>query len=227
MDGLLLVNKPKGYSSFDVIRKIRSLIKKETGQKAKIGHAGTLDPLAEGLMILLFGKSCKQADKFLKLNKTYEAELTLGATTTTADLEGEISKVSANVPSRNDLRKAISKFVGEIKQTPPAYSAIKIGGERAYKLARKGKKVELPQRIVNVYDLKIEEYKYPILKISTFVSSGTYIRSLAQDIGKQLGTGAYLSFLKRKTIGRYNSEDAIGIENISVDKIKENLQNLP
>lgn len=208
--GILLVDKPTGITSFDCIR----LLRKQLGIK-KIGHAGTLDPMATGLMIFLVGSSTKLATSFLKLDKSYDAEITLGANSSTGDKEGEFTEVSDDTPSMDEVMTALGKFKGVIKQTPPAYSAIKIGGKPAYKRARAGEQVEIPEREVNIYSLKLISYEYPVIRVSTHVSSGTYIRTLAQDIGKELSTGAYLSDLRRTTIGNYSIERAKSLEDVT------------
>ncbi len=208
-DGILLVDKPVGWTSFDVCAKIRGQIKAEyrardekpTKRQLKVGHAGTLDPFATGLLVILLGDATKRADEFLKLDKVYEATISLGKTSTTGDSEGEFTEVSDIQPTEGDIKRVLEKFVGEITQTPPAYSAIKINGQRAYKLAREGKEVEMPTRQVSIYSLELIDYSYPELKIRTHVGSGTYIRSLAEDIGRELGAGAYCSALRRVSVG--------------------------
>ena len=205
--GILLIDKPAGITSFDCIR----LLRKQLGIK-KIGHAGTLDPMATGLMIFLVGSSTKLATSFLKNDKSYDAEITLGQNSSTGDKEGELTRVSDRVPTEKEVEAVLAGFRGLIKQTPPAYSAIKIGGKPAYKRARSGEKVEIPESEVNVYKLELVSYEYPVLKISTHVSSGTYIRTLAEDIGKTLGTGAHLSNLRRTTIGDFDIEQAKQLE---------------
>lgn len=207
MNGLLLINKPTGITSFDCIRSLR----KSTRVK-KIGHAGTLDPAASGLMLMLFGSACKQAEQFSKLNKTYVAEITLGATSTTGDREGEITVTSDRRPALAEIEIVLQSFVGEITQTPSIYSAIKINGQEAYKLARKGQQPDMPSRKVTVHSIKMLEYEYPIVKIEADVSSGTYIRSLAADIGEKLGTGAYLSNLVRTRVGEYSLDKAVELD---------------
>jgi len=207
-DGIVLIDKPAGMTSFGVVARIRRVLSQKAGKKVKVGHTGTLDPFATGLMILVTGKECKNAGNYSKLDKVYEATIHLGQTSTTGDPEGEISEVSDKVPTPDEINAVIAKFTGEITQTPPIYSAIKINGQRAYKLARAGEEVEIPQRQINIYSLDLIDYKYPELKIHTHVSSGTYIRSLAEDIGKELGTGAYCTQLRRITIGKWNIDQA-------------------
>ena len=236
-DQIILIDKPAGISSFGVVAKVRARLKDEFGHKIKIGHTGTLDPFATGLLILLSGKMTKKSNDFLKKDKVYEATLKLGYTSTTGDPEGEISeylkkgfeesvgghdrdKRSASPvttgasdsvsekPSLGDIELALQSFIGEIEQTPPRFSAIKINGQRAYKLARKGEDFEIPSRKVTIYSIEILNYNYPELKIRCHVSSGTYIRTLAEDIGKKLDTGAYLTALRRTKIGDYSVENA-------------------
>lgn len=207
-DGILLVDKPAGWTSFDVCAKIRGQIRsqytargeKPTKRQLKVGHAGTLDPFATGLLIILLGDATSQADSFLKLDKVYEATFRLGKTSSTGDPEGEFTEVSDRIPTKSEVEQALQQFVGEITQTPPAYSAIKINGQRAYKLAREGKTVDMPSRQVTIYSIELLDYTYPEVKIRTNVSSGTYIRTLAQDIGHILATGAYCTVLRRTHI---------------------------
>ena len=221
MNGLLLIDKPEGMSSFDVIRKLRAV----TGIR-KIGHAGTLDPLASGLLLVLVGRTTKQAPKFIKLDKSYQAEITLGAVSATDDREGKLTPVNQQKPDEGMVETALSQLVGTIKQTPPAYSAVKIGGQRAYKLARAGATPVLPTRSVKVYALRLLVYRYPLVVITANVSSGTYIRSLARDLGEKLGTGAYLSNLKRTKIGTYDVADSLSLAGLKRATIKQRLKSL-
>lgn len=223
-DGILLIDKPAGWTSFDVVAKIRGHIKhsyveqgiKPTKRQLKVGHAGTLDPFATGLLVILLGDATKKATDFLKLDKVYEAEIHLGKISTTGDPEGEITDVSEVQPSEEEVQTALQQFTGEIRQRPPIFSAIKINGQRAYKLARDGKEVEIPERIVKIHSIEILEYTYPILKIRTHVGSGTYIRSLAVDIGGALGTGAYCSALRRTRIANWSVENAIAPHDFAI-----------
>ncbi len=211
-DDILLIDKPAGWTSFDVVAKIRSSIRAEyrergekpTKKQLRVGHAGTLDPFATGLLIILKGDACKKAGEFLKLDKVYEATVRLGQTSTTDDPEGEITEVSNKVPSIDEVKAALEKFKGEITQRPPIYSAIKIDGQRAYKLAREGKEFEVPERIVQIYSIDLLDYSYPEIKIRVHVGSGTYIRSLAEDIGREIGVGAYCSALRRISIADWH-----------------------
>ncbi len=207
---IILVDKPAGISSFGAVARVRRELTKKFGHKIKVGHTGTLDPFATGLLILLTGKMTKKSNDFLKLDKVYEATLRLGYVSTTGDPEGEIRiNPREYYPSFEKVTSVIKSFIGKISQQVPKFSAVKINGERAYKLARKGKSFETPTREIEIYDIEILEYNYPELKIRCHVSSGTYIRTLAEDIGKKLGTGAYLTSLRRTKIGNYDVKDAI------------------
>ena len=209
---IILIDKPSGISSFGVVAKVRANLRDKFGHKVKVGHTGTLDPFATGLLILLSGKMTKKSSNFLKLDKTYEATLKLGYTSTTGDPEGEIqlysNEGSPELDEYTDISLALNSFVGKIEQTPPRFSAIKINGQRAYKLARKGQDFKIPSRKVEIYSIDILDYNYPELRIRVHCSSGTYIRTLAEDIGKKLGTGAYLTELRRTQIANYNVKDA-------------------
>lgn len=217
-DEILLIDKPAGMTSFGVVARVRRLLSQRAGGRVKVGHTGTLDPFATGLMILLVGKGTKRSNEFLKLDKVYEAEIILGETSTTGDPEGEITKTSNRTDeiTKAELEAALVQFTGEIQQIPPAFSAIKINGQRAYKLARKGEEVIMPARTVTVYSLELVEYSYPALKIRTHVSSGTYIRTLAQDIGQTLGVGAYCRELRRTKVGDYAIEQAASLNDLGI-----------
>lgn len=207
-NGIILVDKPADITSFGVVARVRRQLTQHFGHKIKVGHTGTLDPFATGLMILVVGKECKNASLYSKLDKTYEATIVLGKTSSTGDPEGEITSVSDKKVTQIEIEKVIEQFRGAITQTPPAFSAIKVNGQRAYKLARQGKKIDIPQRQVTIHSLEITSYEYPTLKIRTNVSSGTYIRTLAQDIGDELGVGAYCKELRRITIDKYSIKEA-------------------
>jgi tRNA pseudouridine55 synthase len=220
MDGILLVDKPAGWTSFDVVAKIRNILKRDTGQKVKVGHTGTLDPLATGLLVILVGNYTKRASELSKLDKTYEVSMKLGQTSTTGDEEGEKEFASERVPSSEELQAAMGRFMGEIMQTPHAYSAIKVDGQRAYKLARAGKEVTIEPRPVTIYSITDIACTYPEIKFTTKVSSGTYIRSLVEDIGKELGTGAYMSALRRTQVGKFEVKEALLVEKLDIKAIK-------
>lgn len=207
-DTKILIDKPADMTSFGVVARLRRILSKEAGKKVKVGHTGTLDPFATGLMIIVTGKECKNAGFYTKLDKVYEATIHLGQTSSTGDPEGALTDISAVEPSQEAVEKALGQFVGDISQTPPIFSAIKIGGKRAYDLARKGEEVEIPSRQVTIHSLELLDYSYPEVKIRTHVSSGTYIRTLAADIGEVLGTGAYCSQLRRTRIADWAVEEA-------------------
>jgi tRNA pseudouridine55 synthase len=211
-DQLLLINKPMGWTSFDVVNKLRRILKMK-----KIGHAGTLDPLATGLLIICTGKMTKQIDGYQAQEKEYTGTFTLGQTTPSYDLETE---VSAAVPvdhlTAEQLEACRQTFIGTITQTPPQHSAIKVDGKRAYEFARKGVERELKSRdvVVTEFDWKVA---LPIIHFRVVCSKGTYIRSLARDIGQQLCVGAHLSSLCRTRIGAFKLEDAKTIEQIATE----------
>ncbi|MFV1917068.1 MAG: tRNA pseudouridine(55) synthase TruB [Patescibacteria group bacterium] len=219
----ILIDKPKGITSHDVVDKIREI----TGER-RVGHAGTLDPNATGLLIVGVGReSTKKLGKIAKdTKKTYEAKIYLGEERDTDDAEGvpiqvrdshiakserddQIGIESLSIWPKFKVEQVLKEFVGENMQVPPAYSAIKIKGKKAYEFARMGKKVNLKSRKIAIYSIKLLKYEYPLLCIDVNVSSGTYIRSLARDIGKRLGSGAYLKNLRRTKVGRYKIKDAI------------------
>lgn len=208
-NGILLLDKPAHMTSFGVVARIRRVLSQQEGKKVKVGHTGTLDPFATGLMILVTGTECKNAGTYTKLDKVYEATICLGATSTTGDPEGDITPL-ADAPkvTREQIETVLKQFTGEITQTPPIFSAIKINGQRAYDLARKGEHIDMPERNVMVYLLEVIDYAWPYLNIRTHVSSGTYIRSLAVDIGTALGTGAYCTELRRTRIADWDISQA-------------------
>jgi tRNA pseudouridine55 synthase len=219
--GLLLIDKPAGITSFDIIRRLR----RQLGVR-KIGHAGTLDPMATGLMLMLIGAATKQATGLIKLDKTYIARITLGAVSDTGDAEGRLTAVSTKRPSRSAIEGVLAARQGQTTQIPPAYSAIKVGGVRSYKLAREGRAVELAARPVTIHRLELQSYEYPCIELVTAVSSGTYIRSLATDIGNDLETGGYLSGLRRQRVGVYDVAQAVTIDQVTPENVKNYLMKL-
>lgn len=211
-DSVLLVDKPAGITSFGVVARVRRKLSQQLGKKAKVGHTGTLDPFATGLMIIVTGKECRNAGNYSKLDKEYEATIRLGQTSTTGDPEGELTEVSTAQPTKDQVEAVLKQFVGEITQQPPMFSAIKINGRRAYDLARKGEVVEMPTRQITIFKLELIDYTYPNIRIRTHVSSGTYIRTLAEDVGAALETGAYCSELRRTKVAEYSVADATPVE---------------
>ena len=204
---VLLINKPLEWSSFDVVKKIRTLIRIK-----KVGHAGTLDPLATGLLIVCTGKFTKRINEFMGQEKEYEGTFTLGAVTPTYDLESapEQLKDLSHLQEKS-IREATSVFTGEILQVPPMHSAIKVGGTPVYKLARKGTTIELEPRKVVIKEFEIIKIELPVVVFRVVCSTGTYIRSLANDFGQALGVGGYLSQLCRTRIGEFQVKDAMTI----------------
>ena len=216
MDDIVLIDKPTGMTSFGVVARVRRVLTEQAGRKVKVGHTGTLDPFATGLMILVTGKKCREAEHYTKLDKWYEAQIVLGQTSSTGDPEGELAAVSDRRPTEAEIGAVLERFTGEIQQVPPVFSAIKIDGQRAYKLARQGKEVNMPSRNVTIYSLELISYEYPHVNIRTHVSSGTYIRTLAQDIGEALGTGAYCRELRRTKIAEYDISDAKTLADLGI-----------
>ena len=212
---MLLINKPLEWTSFDVVRKLRNTMKIK-----KVGHAGTLDPLATGLLIVCTGKFTKKINDYMAKEKEYTGTFTLGATTPTYDLESE--PVDQKPIDHIDLamvQQATASFMGTIEQIPPAHSAIKVDGKRVYELARKGVEVELKPRTITIHAFEIISYEAPLVQFRVVCSTGTYIRSLAHDFGKQLGCGAYLSALCRTRIGEFELKKAMEMEE-ALDYIK-------
>ncbi len=241
----LLVNKPEGWTSFDVVGHIRKIFRQQNPEvkKPRVGHAGTLDPFATGLLIVALGREAtREIENFKNLPKTYEATVKLGETSDTGDKTGVITQfkinflnklilnikywilnlfsgniqyslinISKRVPTEPEIKKMITKFLGPQHQTPPMFSAKKIGGQRLYKLARLGKTIKRKKNKIEIFDLKLLDYQYPFLKITVTCSPGTYIRTLAEDIGKKLNTGAYCKELKRTKIGSCDLNDAINL----------------
>lgn len=208
MNEIFAVYKPKGISSFAMIARVR----KSLGIK-KVGHAGTLDPLAQGVLVVGVGREAtKRLSSEVAKEKEYIAEIKLGESSTTDDAEGEKSSVSNRQPDKKEVEAVIAQFIGEIMQIPPKFSAIKVGGRRAYKMARTGEEVELKARPALIKEMELLDYNYPILKIRTVTGPGVYIRSLARDIGQRLGVGAYMSELERIRVGEFGVADCRDLE---------------
>jgi tRNA pseudouridine55 synthase len=232
MNGVLLIDKPQGWTSFDAVNRVRRVVQNSdlnvTGKKRfPVGHTGTLDPMATGLLVLLLGKYTKRAMSLTKLDKVYEVTMHLGQTSTTGDAEGEKQAVSDKVPTEEQIKEVLATFVGDSMQTPPAFSAIKINGQRAYKLARSGKAPEMEPRPIHIESIEFQEYAYPEVKFTAHVSSGTYIRSLVEDAGRALGTGAYMSGLRRTKVGEFSIDKAISPEGITSETIVAHAFELP
>lgn len=212
---LLLIDKPKDWTSFDVVAKVRNAIRIK-----KVGHAGTLDPMATGLLILCTGKMTKQIEGYMAEEKEYEGTILFGATTPSYDAESEIDATfDISGLTAEQLQEAAKAFVGQIEQVPPVYSAIKIKGERAYNLARKGKEVKMEPRKVEIRELEFTRIAFPEVDFRVVCSKGTYIRSLAHDLGKALDNGAHLTRLVRTRIGQFHLKDAWNLTTL-VDAIR-------
>ena len=210
---VLLIDKPLNWTSFQVVNKIRWLIKQQFNiKKIKVGHAGTLDPLATGLLILCTGKFTKKIETYQAQVKEYTGTIKLGATTPSYDLESEIDqKFDISEISEADILKNTQQFLGKIRQQPPIFSALKQNGKRLYEYAREGSKIEIPSRPVTITEFKITKIKLPCIEFRIVCGKGTYIRSLAHDFGKSLNNGAHLSGLRRTKIGEFRVEDAISV----------------
>ena len=209
---VLLIDKPLEWTSFDVVNKLRYKLKIK-----KIGHAGTLDPLATGLLIICVGKMTKRIDEFMGLEKEYTGKFVLGQTTPSHDLETDVSESKdVSYLTEEKIKQATRPFIGKVLQVPPLHSAIKVGGKRAYEFARKGKPLELKSREVEINDFEITDIALPIVSFRIVCSKGTYIRSIARDYGEALGTGAYLSQLCRTRIGNFLLKDATSPEAVTL-----------
>ena len=209
--GLILVDKPTGPTSHKVV----SIVRRETGVR-KVGHAGTLDPRASGVLILCMGAATRLSEYLSTASKRYEAVIRFGASTKTYDAEGDAVRITGAVPTEEDIKAILPEFTGKIEQIPPPYSAIKIKGKKAYELARAGKEFDLAARDVTIYHMALLEYRPPDLVLEIECSAGTYIRSLAHDLGEQLGTGAHLANLRRTKVGHFTIEDCVSLRKLEL-----------
>ncbi len=219
---IFYVDKPLRWTSFDVVKRIRGVLSRRTGiKKLKVGHAGTLDPLATGVMTVVTGRATKRIEELQAHTKEYVAEIRLGATTPSFDLETE---VDAEYPwqhiGREQIVEALSKFVGAIKQVPPAYSACKIDGKRAYKMARKGKEVNIKAKELVIDEIELVGMQLPVITVRVVCSKGTYIRALARDIGEALGSGAHLVGLRRTRVGDIRVESCEQVDRL-IDRLEK------
>jgi len=217
--GLLVIDKPTGLTSMDIVRRVR-----DAGRGVKTGHAGTLDPLATGVLICCLGKTTKTIERLMDRPKTYEATLDLSAFTDTGDSQGEPEWVAVTEPpAREAIKAELARFVGWIDQMPPAHSAIKLGGRRAYDLARQGQAVDMPTRPVRIDALTLRDYAWPVVQIDIRCGKGTYIRSLARDLGRALGTGGHLTQLRRSAVGEYTVDLAWTLEALPAPLTEQSL----
>jgi tRNA pseudouridine55 synthase len=216
---VILIDKPLGWTSFQVVNKVRWLIKTQFQlKKIKVGHAGTLDPLASGLLILCTGKFTKKIDTYQAQEKEYTGTIALGATTPSYDLETEIDKTfDVSGITSEKIRETTAQFIGEIQQQPPVFSALKQEGKRLYEYARAGEDVEIPKRTVSISEFEITNIDLPKVDFRVVCSKGTYIRSLAYDFGKAMNNGGHLSALRRTKIGDFSVKDAISIEDFELN----------
>lgn len=211
MEGIIIVNKPDGMTSHDVVAIVRKKFKMR-----RVGHAGTLDPLATGVLVLLLGKATKLFDKFVAFDKAYRATMILGTATNSADTQGKIiQQLPYDHVTRQQVEEAFKGFVGDIEQVPPMVSAVKVGGRKLYQLARKGIEVERKPRQIRIDCLRMEDFNPPDVKFYLECSKGTYVRQLAEDVGKVLGCGACISQIQRTKVGAFCLEDAVDIEDIN------------
>lgn len=208
---MINIDKPAGMSSAAVVGRVKRMLPRGV----KVGHAGTLDPFATGVLVVLVGKATRLAERFMSEPKQYLATIKLGATTETLDPESEeIVTEGATARSREVVEEVLGRFVGELEQKPPVYSALKIHGKAAYRLAREGKAVELAARRVKVYGIELMGYEWPMVEVKIDCGRGTYIRSIARDVGEALGMGGYLVKLRRTRVGRFWSEGAVGLQDL-------------
>jgi tRNA pseudouridine55 synthase len=213
---LLLVDKPQGWTSFDVVNKVRGILRQKYDvKKIKVGHSGTLDPMATGLLVICTGHWTKELHHLTGLDKKYDASITLGIETDSYDAEGKVLQKS-DVPalSENEIISLLTSFLGDIEQYPPAFSAIKKEGIPLYALARAGKEVKTEVRRVKVYAIELKEYSSPVIKLTLHCGSGFYVRSLAHDLGEKIGCGAHLSGLVRTSVGHYDLKDTFTVDQI-------------
>lgn len=216
ISGLLLIDKPLAMSSMQVCARVRGrFVAGGAPKRLKVGHAGTLDPLATGLLVILVGRATRLCAEIMGGEKEYLADVDLAHSSTTDDHEGVVTPTDAErAPSREDVEALLARFVGDIRQTPPAHSAMKVGGKRAYALARAGKPVDLEPRTVRIDAISVLSYEFPLLRISVRCGKGTYIRSLARDIGRELGVGGMLDGLRRTRIGQYSVAEAMSADQL-------------
>ena len=224
LNGILNLDKPTGMSSARAV----TLVKRMLPRGTKIGHAGTLDPFATGVLLLLIGKATKLCERLMDQPKQYEATVKFGATTATDDPESPAELVAEARPVlREQIEAALPKFVGEIEQRPPVFSALKVGGRRAYDLARKGHEVELKARRVRVYGIELVEYEWPLVRLRIDCGRGTYIRAIARDLGEALGVGGHLTELRRTRVGEYEVSAAAKLDSLSASQLPSLIKPIP
>ena len=229
MDGVLVLDKPAGISSARAVSMVKRLLPRSAGRRPKIGHAGTLDPFATGVLLILIGRATKSCERLMDQPKTYETTIKLGATTETDDPESpEIcAQQSPGLsPGLQEVTEALKRFVGAIEQRPPQFSAIKIDGRRACDRVRDGQQVDLKPRTVQIYSIDVIDFAYPFLKLKIDCGRGTYVRAIARDIGEVLGVGGYLTQLRRTHIGAFSVDDSIRLQDLNETNLHERLRAL-
>ena len=216
IEGVLVIDKPLGLSSMQVCAIVRGKLRSGGAPKrVKVGHGGTLDPLASGVLVVLVGRATKRCDQVMVGVKGYETTIDLSRLSSTDDLEGEMTEIEvASPPSLDDVRAACAQWTGDVMQAPPAYSAIKVNGQRAYKMARRGEEVKLDARPIRIDSIEILRYEWPMLTVGVVCGKGTYIRSLGRDIGHVMGVGGVLTALRRTRVGRFTIEQAVTLESL-------------
>jgi tRNA pseudouridine55 synthase len=220
-NGVINLDKPPGASSARLVDRVKRLLPRGT----KIGHAGTLDPFATGVLLLLVGRATKSCETLMGERKGYEATVKLGARTATDDPEAPEEPLDVPaIPTEAQVREALAKQVGAIQQRPPAFSAMKVDGQRAYKLARQGGQVEIKPRTVMVYSIELLAYTWPTARVRVECGRGTYIRAIARDLGEALGTGGYLTELRRTFVGRFRAEEAVTLETLQAGGVERHLR---
>jgi len=220
LNGFIVVDKPKGITSHEVVKRVRKLV----GKGVKVGHTGTLDPLATGVLILALGKATRLSEYLLKQDKCYRVVGQFGLSSPTYDVDGNVKEVECRNVEEEELKRALEKFRGEIEQVPPPFSAVKVKGKRAYEIARKGEEVKLPPRKVKVHSLKLTSFDYPLFELELCCSSGTYVRSLVNDLGKVLGCSAVVKELRRTRVGRTSIEEAVPLERLEREGVEKFLR---
>ncbi|HNX26729.1 MAG TPA: tRNA pseudouridine(55) synthase TruB [Phycisphaerae bacterium] len=223
MFGFISINKPQGPTSFDIVAGVRRMLSRKT----KVGHTGTLDPFARGVLVVCVNKATRLANYVQRSNKRYRAEITLGRVSDTDDVEGNITDFQTSQPlippDESAVRNVLCEFTGQIMQIPPAHSAVHVGGQRAYVLARQGAEFEIAPRPVVIHEIKLLSYSWPILTVAVYCGSGTYIRSLARDIGCRLNVGGYCSALQRTAVGMFDIESSVDFAELTADNIAEKI----
>jgi len=227
--GLLLIDKHQGPTSMQICANVRARLRRAGAPKrVKVGHAGTLDPMATGLLVVMIGKATRLCNQFMASRKQYVTTIDLSRTSDSFDLDGQVTPaIVASIPTREQVANAVASFIGVIQQAPPAFSAIKVNGQRAYDLAREGKSVELAARPVEIHAISVDAFEWPLLTLTIDCGKGTYIRSIARDLGAALGTGGILTSLRRTASGDFHVRDARRIADLPPQLTQSDLLPVP